>query len=202
MTSSNKELFEEGMKRDVIVIKSKRKSISVEVNSRAEVIVRAPRWMPNYKIAEFVEKHRDFIGKSVAKMERRKEALAKIPRISDAERKGLALQAAEVIPQRVRFYAQMIGVTYNKITIRNQRTRWGSCSVKGNLNFNLALMRVPPQALDYVVVHELCHRLEMNHSDRFWREVEKAFPEYKTWRKWLRDNGSRIMAEVSQAARQ
>ena len=185
--------------REVVVIKSKRKSISVEVNARAEVIVRAPRWMPNYKIKEFVEKHREFIEKSVAKMERRREELARIPGISDEERKVLAMQAAEVIPQRVRFYAERIGVTYNRITIKNQRTRWGSCSEKGNLNFNLALMKGPPQALDYVVVHELCHRLEMNHSDRFWREVEKAFPEYKTWRRWLKDNGSRIMAEVGKS---
>ncbi|MBP5733087.1 MAG: M48 family metallopeptidase [Lachnospiraceae bacterium] len=177
------------------VIKSKRKSISVEVNADAEVIVRAPRWMSNAAIVDFLEKHREFIERNLEKMERRREALATIPRISEDELKRLAEQAKEVIPQRVAVYASLIGVTYHRITIRNQRTRWGSCSTKGNLNFNVALMKVPPQVLDYVVVHELCHRLEMNHSARFWERVGAVYPEYKIWRKWLKDNGSRIMAE-------
>ena len=74
-----------------------------------------------------------------------------------------------------------------------QKSRWGSCSAKGNLNFNCLLMRAPEEILDYVIVHELCHRKEMNHSDRFWAEVEKVMPSYKERRKWLKDHGNELM---------
>lgn len=196
MKRENDEYGRNKMKH-VKVVKSKRKSISVEVTADAEVIVRAPRWISNAAVVDFLEKHQEFIEKNLAKMEQRREALASIPKITEDELKALAEQAKEVIPRRVAFYAPLIGVTYHRITIRNQRTRWGSCSTKGNLNFNIALMKVPPQVLDYVVVHELCHRLEMNHSARFWERVAAIFPEYKIWRKWLKDNGTRIMAEFS-----
>lgn len=105
----------------------------------------------------------------------------------------LADEALRVIPERVQFYAPVVGVTYGRITIRNQRTRWGSCSAKGNLNFNCLLMKAPPEVLDYVVVHELCHRLEMNHSPRFWAQVERVLPDYKVSRKWLREHGNELM---------
>ena len=87
----------------------------------------------------------------------------------------------------------MIGVTYKRITIRKQKSRWGSCSAKGNLNFNCLLMLTPPEVIDSVVVHELCHRKEMNHSQRFYEEVLRVFPEYKQWDRWLKKNGTAIL---------
>ena len=101
--------------------------------------------------------------------------------------------ALKVIPERVEYFAKVIGVTYGKITIRNQKTRWGSCSSKGNLNFNCLLMLAPSEVLDYVVVHELCHRKQMNHSKAFWLEVEKVLPIYKEVRKWLKEEGSQMI---------
>ena len=106
---------------------------------------------------------------------------------------ALAEEALEVIQTRVEYFARVIGVTYGKITIRNQKTRWGSCSSKGNLNFNCLLMLAPPEVLDYVVVHELCHRKQMNHSKAFWSEVEKVLPDYKEARKWLKEEGSQMI---------
>ena len=101
-----------------------------------------------------------------------------------------------MIPDRVRHYADLIGVSYGRITIRNQKSKWGSCSAKGNLNFNCLLMLCPSEVLDYVVIHELCHRKEMNHSPKFWAEVEKYVPDHKTQRKWLKDEGSKLIARI------
>ena len=80
--------------------------------------------------------------------------------------------------------------------MRAQRTRWGSCSSSGNLNFNCLLALVPPAVLDYVVVHELCHRLEMNHSPRFWQEVGRVMPDYEEHKKWLRENGAELIERL------
>ena len=113
--------------------------------------------------------------------------------MTDDRIRELAKKACKIIPQRVAYYAEKMGVTYGRITIRNQKTRWGSCSSKGNLNFNCMLMLAPREVLDYVVIHELCHRKEMNHSKRFWKEVEKVMPDYEVHKKWLKDNGSILL---------
>jgi predicted metal-dependent hydrolase len=89
-------------------------------------------------------------------------------------------------------------VSYGRITIRNQKTRWGSCSGKGNLNFNCLLMLAPPEVLDYVVVHELCHRREMNHSPRFWALVEQVLPDWRQRRQWLKTHGDALMRRMTQ----
>ena len=102
----------------------------------------------------------------------------------------LAEKALRTIPERVAYYAPKIGVSYGRISIRAQKTKWGSCSAEGNLNFNYLLMLAPPEVLDSVVVHELCHRKEMNHSPRFYTEVLRVFPEYKKHCRWLKDNGN------------
>ena len=107
---------------------------------------------------------------------------------------SLADRAAKTIPQRAAYYAPLVGVTYGRITIRKQRSRWGSCSSKGNLSFNCLLMRAPPEVLDSVVVHELCHRREMNHSDLFYAEVLRVCPDYPARRAWLKENGDALLA--------
>ena len=90
----------------------------------------------------------------------------------------------------------MVGTDYGRVTIRCQRTRWGSCSAKGNLNFNCLLLLAPPEALDSVVVHELCHRKHMNHSAAFYAEVLRVFPDYRKWNGWLREHGAALLARV------
>ena len=92
--------------------------------------------------------------------------------------------------------ARLMGVNYGQVSIRKQKTRWGSCSREGNLSFNCLLMMAPPEVLDYVVVHELSHRLEMNHSSRFWTQVEQVIPDYSKPRKWLNEHGGRLMLRM------
>ncbi len=102
-------------------------------------------------------------------------------------------EARHYIIPRVEEWATLCGLRYGRVAIRGQRTRWGSCSAQHNLNFNWRLMMAPREVIDYVIVHELCHLAEMNHSPRFWRLVEKYYPTYKKWRKWLRENGFRLL---------
>ena len=121
---------------------------------------------------------------------------ARLPAFSDGQLQALASQARQTVPERVAYFAPLVGVTYGRITIRSQHTLWGSCSSKGNLNFNCLLMLTPPEVLDYVVVHELCHRKEMNHSARFWAEVEHVLPDFENQRKWLRENGTALISRL------
>jgi len=172
------------------IVRSKRRTVSIMIRETGEVEIRAPYSTSNRTISEFVESKRDWIEKNVNKMKQKAIDREKIPAFSDEERRQLIDKAMKLIPARVSFFAPLVGVSYGNITIRNQKTIWGSCSGKGNLNFNYMLAALPEEILDYVVVHELCHRLEMNHSSKFWTEVERVLPDYKKMRKWLKDNGN------------
>jgi hypothetical protein len=176
--------------------RSRRKTMSIEVTSDGKVIVRAPKRMSRAVIDGFVAEKAGWIEKSLRKMELRREKNGAQERLSQEELERLAEQSADVLAEKVRYYAQQIGVTYGRITIRNQKTRWGSCSTKGNLNFNCLLMLAPEDVQDYVVVHELCHRKQMNHSEKFWNEVEKVLPDYRERRNWLKLHGSALMARA------
>ena len=112
-----------------------------------------------------------------------------------ALKQALSKMALVRIRERLEFYAPRIGVNFGRVTIRDQRSRWGSCSAKHNLNFNWKLIMAPPQVLNYVVIHELCHLIEFNHSPRFWGLVEKQMPEYADWKKWLDRHGSELGVE-------
>ena len=179
----------------VTVIRSNRKTVAIQVNSDLSVTVRAPRSVSEKDIEEILKKKEAWISKHIEKIKKTKERLEAEPTEKLTREKVIALaeEALKVIPARVEYFARVIGVTYGKITIRNQKTRWGSCSSKGNLNFNCLLMLAPPEVLDYVVVHELCHRKQMNHSKAFWSEVEKVLPDYKEARKWLKEEGSQMI---------
>ncbi len=179
----------------VTVIRSNRKTVAIQVNSNLSVTVRAPRSASEKDIEEILKKKEAWISKHIEKIKKTKERLEaeSTEKLTREKVIALAEEALKVIPERVEYFAKVIGVTYGKITIRNQKTRWGSCSSKGNLNFNCLLMLAPSEVLDYVVVHELCHRKQMNHSKAFWLEVEKVLPDYKEVRKWLKEEGSQMI---------
>ena len=119
--------------------------------------------------------------------------IKRTPRKHTAEIDELMKEAKKVIPERVAFFAPLVGVTPGRITIRCQKSRWGSCSAKGNLNFNCLLMLAPEEVMDSVVVHELCHLKQMNHSKRFYDEVLRVMPDYRTRQKWLKEHGAELL---------
>jgi predicted metal-dependent hydrolase len=181
---------------DVRVIRSRRKTVALQVLGLNDVVVRAPMRMSNREIEEFVQQNMDWIQKNLKKVAENQKEEEEIVPMTEAEVRELAERATQLIPERVKHFAPLVGVTYGRIIIRNQKSRWGSCSVKGNLNFNVGLLLAPPEVLDYVVVHELCHRKEMNHSPKFWAEVSKLIPDYKQHEKWLKDNGRAIIKKI------
>ena len=179
----------------ISIIRSNRKTLSIQLKN-GEIIARAPLRMKDKDIYSFIESKKSWIEKNLAKMQEREQAISDVEPFTEEEIKALAEKAKVVIAGRVKYYAPLIGVTYNRITIRCQRTRWGSCSSKGNLNFNCLLALFPLEIIDSVVVHELCHRKHMNHSPQFYAEIEKVFPEYSRCNKWLKDNGGLYMARL------
>ena len=174
------------------VKRSNRRTLCLEITAQG-LLVRAPMRATDRDIRRFVAEKQPWIEKHLGKVQNNRTVL---PKLTMEELESLAGQALEVIPQRVAYYAPLIGVTYGRITIRNQRTRWGSCSSKGNLNFNCLLMLAPPEVLDSVVVHELCHRRQMNHSQQFYAEVLRVFPAYHKWNQWLKENGGALLARL------
>ena len=175
------------------LIRSSRRTIAVEIKG-GKVIVRAPLRMSKVEIEKFISSKADWIKRHL-EVSRQRQIVPK-ESFTPEQIQQLADAALQDSPQRVRKYAAIIGVTVGRITIRNQKTRWGSCSSKGNLNFNCLLMLCPEEIRDYVVVHELCHRKELNHSTRFWNEVARVMPDYAVRRKWLKENGGALIRRM------
>lgn len=180
------------------VVRSKRKSYGIVVDEQARVSVRIPLRGSKTVAKNLVREKKDWIFEKVALQKRRKQVRESqnVSRYSPEQRAGMERRyreaAKEYFPKRADYYAQQLGVSYERIRIAGQKTRWGSCSSKGTLSFNWKLMLAPPKVLDYVVVHEICHLKEMNHSPRFWRLVEELMPDYKEYRKWLKENGNTL----------
>ncbi len=188
----------DGCPDSVSVVRSARKTISLELKRDGTLLVRAPYGTGTAQILAFLRSKESWLQSAVKKQQTRRALNAEMSaeRLTAEEIRALADEALTDIPARCARFAPLVGVTYGRITIRNQKTRWGSCSSAGNLNFNCLLMLAPPEARDYVVVHELCHRLEMNHSKRFWAEVARVCPDYETQRKWFKDHGGALLARM------
>ena len=182
------------------IIRSSRKTLAIEIRPDMRVIVRAPYQASGSYIEQFISARADWIAEHLRMQEQKNrqcdDALP-VKKLSNNDIKKLADKACTCIPERVAHFAPLVGVTYGRITIRNQRTRWGSCSSRGNLNFNCLLMLTPLEVIDYVVVHELCHRKELNHSARFWNEVARVLPGYAEQEKWLKTHGNEIMKRMT-----
>lgn len=188
-----------GLSEKVEIIRTKRKTLAVTVSEGGHVAARAPLKMPESKIISFIHEKRGWIEKYIAKEKHLSSELEAAEPFTENEIEEMAKRALEIIPERVKHYASLIGVTYGDIVIRNQKGQWGSCKSSGDLKFNCLLVMTPPEVLDSVVVHELCHRLHMDHSARFYTEVYKAFPEYDKWNGWLKENGQLLVRRMGNA---
>lgn len=173
------------------IIRSCRKTIAIQIQRDGRVIVRCPNRMSEREIGLFVQSKSNWICKHISKF-KEKDA----EKLNTEEIAFLRKQTAELVHKRVEYFAAIIGVSYNRVSVRVQRSRWGSCSSKKNLNFNCLLALVPADVLDYVVVHELCHLKQMNHSARFWSEVRKVLPDYELSKRWLREHGGLLLSRI------
>lgn len=175
---------------EVEIIRSKRRSMAIQIRTDGSVVVRVPMHASDRAIKRFVSAHSRWIADNRGQMFERRKKLADNPydipaweSLSAADKKI----AKQKIMEHVDYYARRMEIDYGSISMRNQKSRWGSCSSKGNLNFNYRLAYLPEELLDYVVVHELAHRRHMDHSAAFWEEVETYYPAYKKCRQMLND---------------
>ena len=178
----------------VKVIRSTRKTFSLQVDAHGEVTLRAPARATQTEISRVLKERHEWILRARAEAEKKRAEQPAVRRLTEREIAELGEKAAKVIPPIAARYAEKLGVRYGRITVRCQKTRWGSCSSKGNLNFNCLLMLAPAYVLESVVAHEICHRKHMDHSAAFYTELYAICPDYDIGNKWLKKNGSMLQA--------
>jgi predicted metal-dependent hydrolase len=171
------------MTMEYTVIRSRRRTMALEVTREAKLLVRAPLWASKRDIERFVASHRQWAQIHLA---RRQAYLAEHPPLTEAEIADLRARAKAELPGRVALWAARMGVEPAGVRITSARTRFGSCSGKNSLSFSLYLMQHPPEAIDYVVVHELAHIRHRNHGPAFYAEVAKYLPDYRQRQALLR----------------
>ena len=163
-------------------VSDRARALRISVEPGGAVVVVAPRFSNSSMIARFVARFSHWIEKQVRVAKGRC-----VIRFTRSDIAMLKKRAREIAETRASHFAKLYGVTFQKIAIRAQKCRWGSCSHKGNLSFNYKIAALPAHLSDYIIVHELCHLIEPNHSKRFWRLVASAIPNHKDRRKELRN---------------
>ena len=179
------------------VIRSRRRTLGLEIRPEGQLVVRAPLHLSERRIRQFVESRADWIESHLAKAAATAARAEADGRFSPEQKAAMIETARRVIPQRVALFAPQVGVTVAAISVRTQKTRWGSCSKTGRLSFNALLTQTPPEVLDAIVVHELCHRKHMNHSADFYREVRRVLPDYDRRMRWLKENGAVLLRRMA-----
>lgn len=178
------------------LVRSSRKSCAISIDPEGQITVRVPSGISQKEIDRLLVEKRIWIITKYLEAEKQRQNRP-VSNLTDVQRIALEKRyiaaAKEYFPKRAAYFVQFTGGSYNRITVRDQKTRWGSCSARGTLSFNWRLMLAPPTIADYVIVHELCHLTYMNHSADFWQKVESVYPDYRTARKWLKDHGNELV---------
>lgn len=183
-----------------ILARSGRRTTSLTVAQDGILTIHTSRKASRSYIQGLLSQHTEWILQQIARQQERREAAQEqIAGRTLEERQETLNEAARqmrtLLLDRIAYYEPRLPQPHRRIErirLGMQKTRWGSCSTNGTLSFNVRLYLAPREALDYVVVHELCHLIEMNHSQRFWELVESIMPDYRVWRKWLKENGNKL----------
>jgi hypothetical protein len=171
------------------ILRSGRKSLSIEIERNGSIVIRAPFLLSDRKIDKFLNEKKKWITRKVAEMEKQNHKKNDFIKSINPENVHLyKKKARELLNGRTCYYAQKYNFKYRKIRLSSARGRWGSCSASNNLNFNWKIIFAPIEVLNYLVVHELVHTKHKNHQKRFWKTVEQICPNFKTSRKWLKEN--------------
>ncbi|MFC1755907.1 M48 family metallopeptidase [Patescibacteria group bacterium] len=172
---------------NVEVIRSKRKSISIRVTDEGVVVIRAPKKVSEQSINKFIRKSEKWIDKKLVDMNLQNSKLDDY-QFTKKQINSFKKRAKVTIKDRLDELSIEVGIKYNTFRLSGAKKRWGSCSNKRTVSINWRLILAPPEIIDYVIIHELIHLKHMNHSKRFWKEVQKHIPDYKEKRKWLNEN--------------
>lgn len=167
-----------------LLVSERARNMRITIKSGGDILITLPKRARLGSLDTFLSGHKDWI------LEKWK-VLSKHPKVPGAKESRALYEkykedARKIAHERVEFFNNHYRFTFGSIAIRNQKTRWGSCSKKGNLNFNYKIALLPPHLADYIVVHELCHLKEFNHGEQFWNLVAETMPEYKEYRKALK----------------
>lgn len=175
--------------REVQYVLQKRsgtRSVRLAIYNDGYFVVNAPKWYPLYVINKFIMEQADWVLEKLAGSDT--NSVQRVLAQKEADYRKKKEWARIVIRERVEFFNRQYNFEFKRIAIKNQRTCWGSCSQKGNLNFNYRVAELPENLRDYIIVHELCHLKELNHSRKFWELVAKVMPDYKRHRQDLKNN--------------
>jgi len=177
-----------------IRVSTRAKRLTLTVHPDGRVVATKPKRISQKAVEAFLAKHWEWIERAKETFQKRaaKKRTDQIalprPRKSSLAYKEARKEARVLVTERLKHFNELYDFTYGTISIRDQKTRWGSCSAKGNLSFNYRIVYLPKEIQDYIVVHELCHTKEHNHSERFWAQVGRTIPEHVSLRKALRSN--------------
>lgn len=186
----------ENLIKNAKTVYSNRRTLSLEIQDDGSLIIRAPRFISQKRIKEFIVKKHDWIIKTANKVNARTQIAKSLPPLTQEEKSRLKKEAAEYFAPKIEHYAKISGIKYGKISYRFQKTRWGSCNRKGDISLNCLLMLAPKRVRQSVAVHELCHVKHFNHSSEFYKEITKLMPDYKEVNGWLKQNGKNLLARI------
>ncbi|MEK9195565.1 MAG: SprT family zinc-dependent metalloprotease [Patescibacteria group bacterium] len=166
---------------------SRARHVRVTVHYNGNIVVTAPRRIDRSLVEQFIVSKSSWIREKLAHIQ--SLGYVTVRKIDRRDYTHYKISAKLIVENRLGYFNAVYGFSYGRVSIRNQTTRWGSCSGNGNLNFNYRIALLPPHLTDYIIVHELCHIAELNHSQQFWRLVAQTIPRYVEFRKELRRHG-------------
>ncbi len=197
----------EGIGEITLVRSSRRRTVAAQICPDGSVKVHAPGYYPKALIKDFLMRRRDWIilnqrkiiqKNSLQDQQGEEKYLALTARYGSGKKaiEDMRRRTREILSEKVPLYAERIGVSYGKVSVRAMKSRWGSCSMKGDLSFNILLCELPEEVTGYVIIHELCHRVHMDHSARFWQLVGRYDPAFQEHRRYLKDHGTQLITTL------